>query len=202
MLGRHRPMYFETKRSESRSESRSSSSLQLYNSPPMHAPAALCLIQYHRSQRYAMLPRGHMRYSLRRLAVDEPGALVMADRPFQPGRTWRTGERPGSTVTRPHPVLVLLGDSESTTHGPWRWPSHFVLLCRARTPEWQPHAPTHPRLPVQRDTRLLQSRSAVRTGWALSRRSIPGSRNTRCCFGLVQLRPTMPECPPRSLYPI
>lgn len=106
MLGRHRPMYFETKRSESRSESRSSSSLQLYNSPPMHAPAALCLIQCRRLQRYAMPPRGHMRYSPRRLAVDEPGALVMADQPYQPGRTWRTGERPGSTVTRPHPVSL------------------------------------------------------------------------------------------------
>lgn len=76
------------------------------------------------------------------LAVDEPGALVMADRPVQPWSHMACRGTPRLNSHHPHSVLVLLGDSESTTHGPWRRPSHFVLLCRARTPESQPHSHT------------------------------------------------------------
>lgn len=132
----------------------------------------------------------HIRYGHSTWAVDDPGALVMADRPVQPGlpgRTWRAGERPDSTVIMLTQVLVVLGDSESTTHGPWRRPSHFVLLCRARTPEGQP--PTLPHLSVQCDTCLAQARPAEGQGRAgqgqpLSRRSFPCSRDTLLLFRL------------------
>lgn len=125
MLGRGRPVCFE------RVEIRVEISIKIRSRPATlqqttSAAGALSLIQCRRSQHYATPTHVHMRYSPRHLAVDEPGALVMADRPFQPGRTWRTGERPGlpgPTVTQLSSLLqscFLLGGSESTTHGPWR----------------------------------------------------------------------------------
>lgn len=83
----------------------------------------------------------------------------------------------------PHPVLVPLGDSESTTHGPWRRPSHCVLLCRARTPESQPHSHTPTSVCAVRHLPRPGMLSR-RAGQALCRRSIPCSRIALLLFRL------------------
>lgn len=85
----------------------------------------------------------HIWYSHSTWAVDEPGALVMADRPVQPGRTWRAGERPDSTVI----ILTPSWSCSETRRAQHTGPGvDHLISCYSVGPGRQKasHTPTHP----------------------------------------------------------
>lgn len=130
----------------------------------------------------------HIRYGHSTWAVDEPGALVMADRPVQPGRTWRAGERPDSTVI----ILtqVSLGRprrlGEHNTRALASTISFRTTLSGpdARRPATLPHSHVCLCSATPASPRPGQPRGRAGQGQPLSRRSIPCSRDTLLLFRL------------------